>query len=101
MIAPEKVTYNDMLKNNYIGCLTAMYDSNKIGKVYMPDIRKRQDWGLWLAVLKLTPFALSINKDLSIYRIRNNSLSSNKIDLLRYNWIIYRIVEKLSILKSL
>lgn len=31
--------------NNGIGCLTAMYDVRKMGKIFMPTIRKRQDWG--------------------------------------------------------
>ena len=44
---PEEVSYNYLLKTCPIGCLTAIYDTEKIGKVYMPEIRKRQDYGLW------------------------------------------------------
>lgn len=100
VISPEKVTYQTMLKNNYIGCLTAMYDTQKVGKVYMPEIRKRQDWALWLSILKKVPFALSIQESLAIYRDRSKSISSNKFDLIKYNWNIYRNVENFSILKS-
>src|SRR5690606_23452075 len=49
---PSKVSYLDTLKSNRIGCLTAMYNSEKLGKVYMPAIRKRQDYALWLRILK-------------------------------------------------
>ena len=45
------LTYNNMLFSNKIGCLTAIYDRGKLGKVYMPQIRKRQDYGLWLKIL--------------------------------------------------
>jgi len=98
--APEKVTYKIMLRNNYIGCLTAIYDTEKVGKIYMPVIRKRQDWALWLAILKKIPYTMSIQENLAIYRNRSKSISSHKIDLIKYNWNIYRNVEKFSIIKS-
>ncbi|MBN2286920.1 MAG: glycosyltransferase family 2 protein [Tissierellales bacterium] len=98
--APRKVTYQTMLRNNYIGCLTAMYDTHKLGKVYMPEIRKRQDWALWLSILKKVPYALGIQENLAIYRDRSKSISSNKIDLIKYNWNIYRKVEGFSRIKA-
>lgn len=48
-----KISYKDLLKSNYIGCLTAIYDTQKIGKVSMSNISKRQDYGLWLKILIL------------------------------------------------
>lgn len=99
--APFRVTYKTILRNNYIGCLTAMYDTEKVGKVYMPEIRKRQDWALWLSILKKVPYAMSLQENLAIYRDRSKSVSSNKIDLIKYNWNIYRNVEKFHILKSM
>lgn len=98
--APEKVNYKTMLKNNYIGCLTAIYDTQILGKVFMPEIRKRQDWALWLKILKRAPYALSIQKSLAIYRDRSKSISSSKIDLIKFNWNIYRNIENFSSLKS-
>src|SRR5690606_21976023 len=38
---PEKVNYEQLLKTNIIGCLTVIYDTQALGKVYMPLIRKR------------------------------------------------------------
>lgn len=89
VVAKPMVTFEIMKRNNYIGCLTAIYDSKKIGKVYMPEIRKRQDWALWLSILKKTDKALSIIEPLAIYRVRNNSLSNNKIEMLKHNYNIY------------
>ncbi len=100
VMAPQRVTYRTMLRNNYIGCLTAVYDTLKLGKVYMPEIRKRQDWALWLSILKKTPYALGIQENLAIYRDRSTSISSNKIDLIKYNWNIYRQVEGFSRIKA-
>ena len=34
------------------------------------------------------------------YRIRNNSISSNKWSLIKYHWQLYREVEHLSVLRS-
>ena len=45
-IVPNKVSYTDILKSNSISCLTAFLDIKKLGKKYMPLIRKRQDMGL-------------------------------------------------------
>ena len=32
---PKKLTFNKLLKNNYVGCLTAIYDTKYLGKVYL------------------------------------------------------------------
>lgn len=94
---PARITYADLLKANHVGCLTAMYDSKKIGKVYMPNILKRQDYGLWLKILKNNvEFAYCIKEPLALYRRRNNSISNNKLEMVRYHWRLFRQVEKLS-----
>ena len=100
-IVPQKVTYTDILKSNSISCLTAFLDIKTLGKKFMPKIRKRQDMGLWLQYLKEIPFAYGIQEPQAIYRIRENSLSRNKSNLLKYQWEFYRDVEKLHIFQSI
>ncbi|WP_348800200.1 glycosyltransferase family 2 protein [Flavobacterium adhaerens] len=99
-IVPEKVTYTDILKTNSISCLTAFIDIETLGKKTMPEIRKRQDMGLWLKYLKEIPFAYGIQEPKAIYRIRKGSLSRNKKNLLKYQWQFYREVEGLSVFQS-
>lgn len=99
-IVPHKVSYSDILKSNSISCLTAFVDLKKLGKKYMPLIRKRQDMGLWLNYLKLIPYAHGIQETQAIYRIRENSLSRKKLDLIKYQWKFYREVEKLNLFQS-
>lgn len=94
-----KVTYKNALYKNPIGCLTVIYDVNFFGKQYMPSIRKRQDYALWLNLLKKTN-GYGINECLASYRMGNASISSNKLGLLKYEWKIYREVEGLSWFKS-
>ncbi|MCF6182667.1 glycosyltransferase family 2 protein [Lutibacter sp.] len=98
--AKQKISYKNLLTNNYIGCLTAMYSVKQLGKVYFPNIKKRQDWALWLKITKSGVLAHGINKPLAYYTKRDFSVSSNKWDLLKYNWKIYREFENLSIVVS-
>lgn len=100
IVAPSKVNYNTMLKNDYIGCLTVVYDTFSLGKVYMPDIRKRQDWVLWLKLLKKTNYAFCLPEALAYYRVGNESLSNNKFKLLKHNFNVYHEQLKMSYLKS-
>ncbi|MBA4154639.1 glycosyltransferase family 2 protein [Flavobacterium sp.] len=100
-IVPQKVTYSDILKTNSISCLTAFIDIKSLSKKTMPIIRKRQDMGLWLSYLKEIPFAYGIQETQAIYRIRQNSLSRKKSDLIKYQWQFYREVEKLTVLQSM
>ena len=96
-----QVTYHDLLKSNHIGCLTAMIDLKILGyKMYMPDIKKRQDQGLWLEILKEIDKAYCLNKVLGKYRIRKDSISINKIANIKFQWQLYRELEKLSIIQS-
>lgn len=100
-IVPQKVCYSDILKSNSIICSTVFININQLGKRYMPLMRKRQDMGLWLQYLKKIDFAYGIQEPLAIYRIRKNSLSRNKLDVVKYQWQLYREVENISVLKSL
>ena len=34
------------------------------------------------------------------YRIRRNSISSNKLKVVKYHWILYREIEHLSVFRS-
>lgn len=91
IVAMPILSYEKLLRNNYVGNLTGMYRSETIGKVFSPLIRKRQDWGLWLEAIKRSGKpALGIQLDLSFYRIRKNSVSTNKFGLLKHNFFFYK-----------
>ncbi|CAH7079956.1 putative N-acetylgalactosaminyl-diphosphoundecaprenol glucuronosyltransferase [Vibrio chagasii] len=99
---PLSLTYKDILKSNQVGCLTAMYSVDALGKVFMPNIAKRQDMGLWLKILKMGVVARRAeNKPLARYRVGGKSVSSNKLGVLKYQWRIYREVERLSLRASI
>ncbi|MFH4553877.1 glycosyltransferase family 2 protein [Vibrio alginolyticus] len=98
--APEYTTYKKLMYSNVIGCLTAVYDAQALGKRYMPLIRKRQDMGLWLDILKDTPKAYCLPKPLAKYRM-DSGMTANKFSVLSYQWKFYRDVVGLSLPRSL
>lgn len=97
---PNEVNYNHLLKTCPIGCLTAIYDTDKIGKVYMPEIRKRQDYGLWLKIFQIIGSTKGMNENLAYYRVRSNSVSSNKFTAAKYHYKVLRQVGKVPLIKA-
>ena len=78
-------------RDNKIGCLTAIYDTKLLGKKYfMPLLRKRQDWGLFMKILKDIKVCYPVTLPLAYYRRRQNSISSDKASLIKYNINIYK-----------
>jgi teichuronic acid biosynthesis glycosyltransferase TuaG len=100
--ALPELTYQKYLKSNYIGNLTGIYNAKTLGKITAPNLRKRQDWLLWLAAIKKSGKpAQGIQESLAYYRVRKNSMSSNKIDLLKHNYWVYKKGLGFSTLKSI
>jgi len=93
---PARVSRDELLRGNVIGCLTAVYDTAVFGKVEMPDLRRRQDYGLWLALLRQVPHAHGLPDVLADYRVHPASLSGGKLDSARATWALYREIEGLS-----
>lgn len=95
-VPPARLTYKDMLYSNQVGCLTAMFDTQQVGRIEMPSIRKRQDYAMWLKILRKVGSVYALEEVLASYTVRTNSISSNKISLLKYNYSVFRDCEKLS-----
>ena len=98
--APEELTHKDLLSSCPIGCLTAAYNQQELGKQYMPAVRRGQDWALWLSITKLGVVARRYPGTKASYTIEKHSLSRKKfrkmIDMLK----IYRM-QGLGIARSL
>ena len=101
IICPKELDYKKILRNNYVGCLTAIYDTNKLGKRYFKTIRKRQDWVLWIEILRDIHKTKGLTESLARYRKLNNSLSFKKYNLIVYNWSVYNKILEFSFIKSL
>lgn len=100
VICKKEETLKSMIKDSGIGCLTAMYDTVKVGKVYMTALRKRQDWGLWLTILMKCSVAYGIKEPLAYYRVRRESISANKWALVEHNINVYRQILNYSTIRA-
>ncbi|MWB93808.1 glycosyltransferase [Flavobacterium sp. GA093] len=88
--APLNLTYKQLFYCNYVGNLTAIYDTEYFGKIILETTQKRQDWRLWLTILKQINQAQPVPESLAFYRIRRDSISSSKFKLIKHNYSVYR-----------
>lgn len=88
--APRVVKYADLLAGCPVGCLTAAYDAQKVGKKFMPELRQRQDWGLWMRVLRSFDYGIGIQEPVACLRVRSDSLTASKMRATRYTWRLLR-----------
>jgi glycosyltransferase involved in cell wall biosynthesis len=89
--APLKLRYWQLFFCNFVGNLTGIYDTQVFGKIPISNLRKRQDWMVWLTILRKIKIAQPIPESLAFYRVRNDSISSSKLKLLQHNYNVYRI----------
>lgn len=97
---PKKVTYNDSLKGNIMGCLTVIYNCEKLGKKYFKELKMSEDHVLWLEILKKID-SYGIEEPLAKYRVLKDSRSSSKIEAIKFQWKINREIEKLNLIESI
>lgn len=76
-------------RDDKMGTLTLIYDTSKVKKIFIPTLRKRQDWAMKLKLLLECKEAFGMKEPLAYYRLRNASLSHNKIRLVKYNIAVY------------
>lgn len=99
IVSALKRDYNGVLKT-CPGNSTVIYNAEKLGKFKIPDIRKRNDYVMWLQVIKKEKYLYGIEEPLGSHRIRTEAISSNKASLVGYHWKVYREIERLPLIKS-
>lgn len=99
--SPKKLSFRQLFFCNYVGNLTGIYDVDYFGKITISSIRKRQDWMHWLTILKKIKTAQPIPESLAYYRIRQDSISASKFDLLKHNFGVYRLFHGYNLVLSL
>ncbi|WP_376695232.1 glycosyltransferase family 2 protein [Wenzhouxiangella sp. EGI_FJ10305] len=98
--SPDKLRYADLLHGCPIGCLTVAFNQEVLGKRYMPDVRRGQDWGLWLNLTRGGIMARRYPGIEAIYHVRRGSLSGHKLKKVCDVYRIYREQEGLGRLHS-
>ena len=99
---PKKITKKGMFNYCWPGCLTVMFDASKIGLIQIEDIKKNNDYAMWLKVCQKADCYL-LNECLGQYRKgRAGSISTNSIKtMIGWHYKLYREAECMSILESL
>ncbi|WP_330636932.1 sugar transferase [Mogibacterium sp.] len=99
---PKHVTKTGMYNYCWPGCLTVMYDATKVGLVQITDIKKNNDYAMWLKVCKKAECYL-LDECLAMYRRgRVGSVSTHSIKtMIGWHYKLYREAEDMGILSSL
>jgi len=98
---PAALDYSDLLRGCPIGCLTVAFNQEALGKVYMPDVPRGHDWGLWLRLTRGGGAARRYPGVEAIYHVNRYSLSTNKLGKAHDVYRIYREQERLGRARSL
>ncbi|MCR5396713.1 MAG: glycosyltransferase [Lachnospiraceae bacterium] len=103
---PREASYESLLLDNYIPCLTVVADRYKISteKLKMPYIG-HEDYAAWLNVFRPVkgepPIkAYGIESPLASYRVNTTSTSGNKLRAASWHFLVLREQEKLSFIKA-
>ena len=96
---PHTVDYNALLAHNVVIFSTSMMLKSAIGDLKFSRAG-HEDWIFLLKLLKQCRQGYGINQALAYYRVRQNSVSSNKLKAIGYTWKIFRESEGISFLRS-
>ena len=99
---PRHISRRGMECYCWPGCLTVMYDANVVGKIQITDIKKNNDYAMWLQVSKKTECYL-LEEVLAVYRRgRSGSISSyNYVELIKWHYKLFHEAEGKGVWKSL
>ena len=91
---PKKITKRKMYDYCWPGCLTVMYDREKVGLIQIKDIKKNNDYAMWLKICKKANCYL-LNEVLAKYQKgRIGSISThNYKKLIAWHYKLYTIAE--------
>ena len=97
---PKRITKRGMYNYCWMGCLTVMYDADAIGLIQIEDIKKNNDYAMWLKVCKKADCYL-IDETLGRYRKRSGSISNQGyLKLIKWHYRLFRICDNKSPIQS-
>lgn len=97
---PGRIGKIRMTMFNYMGCLTVMYERDYVGLIQAGDIKRRNDYALWIKVVKKCP-AYLLDEDLARYRVRSSGSIQNSLSKMKYNYELWHVSEGKGIIVSL
>ena len=98
---PKRISKTGMYNYCWPGCLTVMYDREVVGDIQVADIRKNNDYAMWLKAVCKAKCTLLPEK-LAFYRKRTGSISRHSyISLVKWHYKLYREAEGMNPVSSL
>lgn len=97
--SPDRVNYRQLLRGNVIGNLTGIYDTKRTGKHFFMHLG-HEDYVYWLHILRDGGYAVNTQKVHAFYRLTDNSISRNKFKVFKWDWHIFRHIEKLDFIEA-
>lgn len=96
---PQKITQKDMRNYCWPGCLTVMYDAEKIGLIQIEDIKKNNDYAMWLQICRKADCYLLDEVHAEYRKGRVGSISTHGyFTLIKWHYLLYRKAEKQNVL---
>lgn len=91
---PKRITKAGMFNYCWPGCLTVMYDVEAVGLIQIADIKKNNDYAMWLKVCRKTDCYL-MDEELALYRRgRSGSISTHSIKMMiSWHYKLYKEAE--------
>lgn len=90
---PDRITKAGMTRYCWVGCLTVMYNREKIGLIQIADLKKNNDYAIWLKAIKKADCYL-LKENLASYRQRKGSISHDSImKLIMSHYTLWRVGE--------
>lgn len=87
---PETVDRRKMYDYCYFSTITVMYDREKIGLVQIENLRKNNDYAMWLQVIEKSE-CHRLPECMSYYIKHDGSVSSGKkVKLIKWHYILFR-----------
>ena len=98
---PQKFNYLSFIKNTSIGTSTMMVKRKVAKGIKFLDMKICEDYYFKCKILKKVKTAYCLRQCLTKYRLRQNSLQSNKINNVSAIWKINKLFNKLNVLENL
>lgn len=91
---PKRITRAGMFNYCWPGCLTVMYDAETIGQIQIADIKKNNDYAMWLKVCRKVDCYLLDDVLAKYRRGRVGSVSSHSIKtMIGWHYRLFREAE--------
>ena len=87
---PKKISFNHLIKSCDIGLSSVMISKSIMRNNSFSDLRTKEDYLLWIKLIKYLNYFVRINKSLMYWRHSKNSLSSSNIQKLTDAFRLYR-----------